>query len=85
MVYLLTLLCQTKIGGLPTNYFKTDESLKIIGKIYDKLYSVGGMEWAKKLGEKIHNITMYRTHASESIKEDVWMGKIPHTGVISRI
>lgn len=75
MVYLLTLLCQTKIGGLPTNYFKTDESLKIIGKIYDKLYSVGGMEWAKKLGDKIHNITMYRTHASESIKEDVWMGK----------
>ena len=75
MVYLLTLLCQTKIGGLPTNYFKTDESLKIIGKIYDKLYSVGGMEWAKKLGDKIHNITMYRTHASESIKEDEWMGK----------
>ena len=75
MVYLLTLLCQTKIGGLPTNYFKTDESLKIIGKIYDKLYSVGGMEWAKKLGDKIHNITMYRTHASESIKEDEWMRK----------
>ncbi len=75
MIYLLTLLCQTKIGGLPTNYFKTDESLNIIGKIYDKLYSVGGMEWAKKLGDKIHNITMYRTHASESIKEDVWMGK----------
>ena len=75
MVYLLTLLCQTKIGGLPTNYFKTDESLKIIGKIYDKLYCVGGLEWAKKLGEKIHNITMYRTHASESIKEDEWMRK----------
>ena len=75
MIYLLTLLCQTQIGGLPTNYFKTDESLQIIGKIYDKLYSVGGMEWAKKLGEKIHNITMYRTHASESIKKDVWMGK----------
>ena len=75
MIYLLTLLCQTKIGGLPTNYFKTDESLKIIGKIYDKLYYVGGMEWAKKLGDKIHNITMYRTHASESIKEEEWMGK----------
>lgn len=75
MIYLLTLLCQTKIGGLPTNYFKTDVSLKIISKIYDKLYSVGGMEWAKKLGDKIHNITMYRTHASESIKEDEWMGK----------
>ena len=75
MIYLLTLLCQTKIGGLPTNYFKTDESLKIIGKIYDKLYYVGGMEWAKKLGEKIHHITMYRTHASECIKEDEWMGK----------
>ena len=75
IIYLLTLLCQTKIGGLPTNYFKTDESLQIIGKIYDKLYSVGGMEWAKKLGEKIHNITMYRTHASESIKKDVWMEK----------
>lgn len=75
MVYLLTLLCQTKIGGLPTNYFKTDESLKIIAKIYDKLYYIGGMEWAKKLGDKNHNITMYRTHASESIKEDAWMGK----------
>ena len=76
MVYLLTLLCQTKIGGLPTNYFKTDESLKIIGKIYDKLYSVGGMEWAKKLGEKIHKKASKRTYG--------W-GKIPHTGVISRI
>lgn len=75
MIYLLTLLCQTKIGGLPTNYFKTDESLRVIGKIYDKLYYVGGMDWAKKLGDKIHNITMYRTHASESVKEDVWMGK----------
>ena len=75
MIYLLTLLCQTEIGGLPTNYFKTDESLMIIAKIYDKLYCVGGMEWAKKLGDKIHNITMYRTHASESIKEDMWMGK----------
>ncbi len=75
MIYLLTLLCQTRIGGLPTNYFKTDGSLEIIGKIYDKLYSVGGMEWAKKLGETVHLITMYRTHASESIKEDEWMGK----------
>ncbi len=75
MIYLLTLLCQTKIGGLPTNYFKTDASLMIIGKIYDKLYGVGGMEWAKKLGEKVHLITMYRTHASESIKEDEWMGQ----------
>ena len=75
MIYLLTLLCQTKIGGLPTNYFKTDESLKIIAKIYDKLYCVGGMEWARKLGEKVHNITMYRTHASECIKENAWMGK----------
>ena len=32
MIYLLTLLCQTKIGGLPTNYFKTDELLKEINK-----------------------------------------------------
>ena len=75
MIYLLTLLCQTKIGGLPTNYFKTDDSLDIIVKIYNKLYRSGGIEWAEKLRDKEHNIAMYRTHASGSIKKDMWMGK----------
>lgn len=75
MIYLLTLLCQTKVGGLPTNYFKIDESMKIISNIYNKLYYYGGTDWVKKLNEKVHNITMYRTHASESIKKDMWMNK----------
>ena len=68
MLYLLSLLCQTRVDGLPTNYFTTDISQEILIKIYNKVFGYGGADWLKGWSEDSHQISVNRNHASTSIK-----------------
>lgn len=69
MLYLLTLLSQKKIGGLPTNYFTTDIAQEVVAKIYNKVYYIGGTEFVNYLSDHIHQISVYRNHANTDIQE----------------
>lgn len=69
MLYLLTLLSQKKIGGLPTNYFTTDIAQDVVAKIYNKIYYIGGTDFVDYVSSHIHQISVYRNHANTDIKE----------------
>lgn len=68
VLYVLTLLCQKVVGGLPTKYFVNERAAAVIEALYDKLYRSGGEQWVKNCMENGHNISIYRTHAMDAMK-----------------
>ncbi len=70
VLYVLTLMCQKVVGGLPNNYFSNGRAASAIKTLYDKLYLSGGAEWVENCASKKHNLSIYRTHAKNAIEEN---------------
>ena len=69
MFYLLTLLCQKRVGGLPTKFFSFDSSKLAIKKVYDEMFRSGGDVWVGTMATKTHQLTVSRTHAKLAIEK----------------
>ncbi len=69
MLYLLTLLCQKAVGGLPNKFFKNRRAATAIAALYDKLYRSGGEQWVDKCATKDHNLSTFRTHAKDAVED----------------
>ncbi|MBP3844025.1 MAG: hypothetical protein J6E48_02640 [Prevotella sp.] len=67
MFYLLTLLCQKTVGGLPTKFFTFDSSKLAIKQAYDEVFRTGGDIWVDTMAKDSHKISMCRSHAKEAI------------------
>ena len=67
MFYLLTLLCQKTVGGLPTKFFTFDSSKIAIKQAYDEVFRTGGDVWVDTMAKDSHKISMCRSHAKEAI------------------
>ncbi|MBR6980722.1 MAG: hypothetical protein IKH88_12930 [Prevotella sp.] len=70
VLYILTLLCQKVVGGLPNKYFKNDRAAAAIVALYDKLYRSGGAQWVENCKVKEHNISIYRSHAKNAVENN---------------
>ena len=70
MLYILTLLCQKVVGGLPNKYFKNERSATAIKALYDKLYRSGGAQWVENCAAKNHNLSTFRTHAKNAVEDN---------------
>ena len=69
MLYVLTLLCQKAVGGLPNKYFKNKMSAAVIKALFDKLYRSGGAQWVAKCAEDKHKVSTFRTHAKTAVED----------------
>ena len=69
MFYLLTLLCQKRVGGLPTKFFSFDSSKLAIKKVYDMMFRSGGDVWVDTMATNTHQLTVSRTHAKLAIEK----------------
>lgn len=67
MFYLLTLICQKTVGGLPTKFFTFDSSKLAIKQAYDEVFRTGGDVWVDTMAKDSHKISMCRSHAKEAI------------------
>ena len=70
VLYILTLLCQKVVGGLPNKYFKNERAAAAIEALYDKLYRSGGAQWVENCTVKEHNISNYRSHAKSAVENN---------------
>ena len=70
VLYILTLLCQKVVGGLPNKYFKNERAAAAIKALYDKLYRSGGAQWVENCTAKEHNISNYRSHAKNAVENN---------------
>ena len=70
VLYVLTLLCQKVIGGLPNKYFHNERAAAAIEALYDKFYRSGGAQWVHKCAEKEHNLSTFRTHAKNAVENN---------------
>ena len=70
MLYVLALLCQKVVGGLPNRYFKNERAAAAIEALYDKIYLSGGEQWVENCIAKEHNISNYRTHAKNAVENN---------------
>ena len=70
VLYILTLLCQKVVGGLTNKYFDNGRAAAAIKALYDKLYRSGGAQWVEKCASKKHNISTFRTHAKDAVKDN---------------
>ena len=70
MFYVLTMLCQKVVGGLPNKYFKNERAAAAIGALYDKLYRSGGGIWVESCAADDHYISMFRTHAKNAVEKN---------------
>ena len=70
MLYVLTLLCQKAVGGLPNKFFKNERAAAVIKSLYDKLYRSGGEQWVKNCADNNHNVSMYRSHAKSAVEDN---------------
>lgn len=70
MFYLLTLLCQKLVGGLPTKFFKFESSKNAIKNVYNEVFRSGGDVWVNSMAEEAHRLTVCRTHAKSAIEEN---------------
>lgn len=71
MLYVLTLLCQKAVGGLPNKYFTNEQAAAVIEVLYNKLYRSGGKQWVENCAANNHNLSTFRTHAKNAV-EDNW-------------
>lgn len=67
MFYLLTLICQKTVGGLPTKFFTFDSSKQAIKQAYNEVFRTGGDVWVDTMAKDSHKISMCRSHAKEAI------------------
>lgn len=70
MLYVLTLLCQKVVGGLPNKYFENRRVAAAIEALYDKLYRSGGEKWVENCAAKKHNLSTFRTHVKDAMKDN---------------
>lgn len=70
MFYLLTLLCQKTVGGLPTKFFTFDSSKFAIKQAYNAVFRSGGDTWVDNMAMDSHKISMCRSHAKEAIDKN---------------
>lgn len=70
VLYVLTLLCQKVVGGLPNKYFKNERAAATITSLYNKLYRSGGEQWVENCAANNHNISTFRTHAKSAVEEN---------------
>ena len=70
MFYILTLLCQKAVNGLSNIFFKNEQSAELIKSLYNKLYRSGGVEWVSACAENNHNLSTFRTHANNAVKDN---------------
>jgi len=70
MFYILTLLCQKTVGGLPTKYFAFETSKYAIKKAYDAVFRTGGDVWVDSLAKDSHKLSVCRTHAKLAIEDN---------------
>ena len=68
MFYLLTLLCQKTVGGLPTKFFSIDSSKLAFKKVYDEVFRFGGDDWVKSMASETHHLSVCRSHAKMAIE-----------------
>jgi hypothetical protein len=73
MFYLLTLICQKVVGGLPTKFFTFESSKLAIKQAYDEVFSYGGDVWVDAMAKDSHKISMCRSHAKEAIENNMSM------------
>lgn len=71
MIYLLTLLCQKAVDGLPNSYFTNDISKNAIKDVYDEVFRSGGDVWVETMKNDSHRISMSRTHANDAIDDNL--------------
>lgn len=69
MFYLLTLLCQKTVGGLPTKFFSIDSSKLAFKKVYDEVFRSGGDDWVKSMASETHHFSVCRSHAKAAIEK----------------
>ena len=69
MFYLLTLLCQKTVGGLPTKFFSIDSSKLAFKKVYDEVFRSGGDDWVKSMASETHHLSVCRSHAKAAIEK----------------
>jgi len=70
MLYVLTLLCQKAVGGLPNKYFKNERAAAAIEALYDKIYRSGGEQWVDSCAANNHNLSTFRTHAKNAVEDN---------------
>ena len=70
MLYMLTLLCQKAVGGLPNKYFKNERAAAAIKALYDKLYRSGGEQWVSNCAANNHHLSTFRTHAKNAVEKN---------------
>ena len=70
MFYVLTLLCQKVVGGLPNKYFKNKWAATAIEELYNKLYRSGGDLWVGNCASNNHNLSIFRTHAKNAVENN---------------
>ena len=70
MLFVLTLLCQKAVGGLPNKYFKDKRAATVIKVLYDKLYRSGGDQWVANCEANHHKLSIFRTHAKNAVEEE---------------
>ena len=70
MFYILTLLCQKVVGGLPNKYFKNERAAAAITALYDMLYRSGGEQWVANCAAQNHNLSTFRTHAKNAVNDN---------------
>lgn len=70
MLYVLTLLCQKAVGGLPNKFFSNRMATSVIKALYNKLYRSGGEHWVGSCSTQPHNISTFRTHAKNAVEEN---------------
>ncbi|MBP5507264.1 MAG: hypothetical protein J6Y23_05395 [Prevotella sp.] len=70
MFYILTLLCQKVVGGLPNKYFKNERAAAAITALYDMLYRSGGEQWVANCASQNHNLSTFRTHAKNAVNDN---------------
>ncbi len=70
ILFVLTLLCQKTIGGLPNKYFNNEQAAAAIRSLYDKLYRSGGGQWVSNCAKNKHNLSTFRTHANSAVEEN---------------
>jgi len=76
MIYVLTLLCQKAVGGLPNKYFTNERAAAAIKALYDKFFRLGGKEWVESCAANNHNISTFRTHAKKAVEDNESMGSV---------
>ena len=73
VLYVLTLMCQKEVGGLPNRYFKNSRATVAIEALYDKFYRSGGEQWVANCAKNPHHLSIFRTHAKDAVEKNTFL------------